>query len=137
MSVCRRRLAYRDHARDNPHLYVVMYGTASLGGYRRTGNDLAQGRYTFDAYLAIVREAIEAGRFRDDDPLGGRHPALGRRPRLHHARVGRLLRTQLRRHPPVPNSAADRPVVGVGDRPTGAAASAQNWLTQSPAPAIG
>src|SRR5882757_8642830 len=31
--------AYRQNAIDNPHLYTVMFGAASLGGYRPTGED--------------------------------------------------------------------------------------------------
>ncbi|MFD3459184.1 TetR/AcrR family transcriptional regulator [Nocardia fluminea] len=62
-------VAYRTHAHDNPHLYAVMYGTASLGGYRRSGGGLAQGRYTFDVHVEFTRRAIAAGRFRDDDAV--------------------------------------------------------------------
>ena len=60
--------AYRANALDNPELYAVMFGTASLGGYRRTKEELEEGRYTFDVLVAATARAIEAGQFREADP---------------------------------------------------------------------
>jgi AcrR family transcriptional regulator len=60
--------AYRANAIDNPELYAVMFGTASLGGYRRNKKELEEGRYTFDTLVAATARAIEAGQFRAGDP---------------------------------------------------------------------
>ncbi|OJF09449.1 TetR/AcrR family transcriptional regulator [Couchioplanes caeruleus] len=62
--------AYLVHARQNPHLYAVMFGTASLGTYRpRTAGERERGRYTFDEIVAAARRAVEQGRLRSADPL--------------------------------------------------------------------
>jgi AcrR family transcriptional regulator len=65
-----RRLAtaYRQNALDNPHLYAVMFGTASLGGYRLTHEELEIGRYTFDGLVDATRRVMEAGGLRPDNP---------------------------------------------------------------------
>lgn len=60
--------AYRANAIDNPQLYAVMFGSASLGGYRRTKQELEEGRYTFDVLVAATARAIAAGQFREADP---------------------------------------------------------------------
>jgi AcrR family transcriptional regulator len=60
--------AYRANALDNPHLYAVMFGTASLGGYRLHDDELDEGRYTFDMLVGATRRTIEAGIFRPADP---------------------------------------------------------------------
>jgi AcrR family transcriptional regulator len=60
--------AYRANALDNPHLYAVMFGTASLGGYRLHDDELDEGRYTFDMLVAATRRTIEAGIFKPADP---------------------------------------------------------------------
>ncbi|HVT64839.1 MAG TPA: TetR/AcrR family transcriptional regulator [Mycobacteriales bacterium] len=60
--------AYRANALDNPHLYAVMFGTASLGGYRLHDDELDEGRYTFDMLVAATRRTIDAGIFRPGDP---------------------------------------------------------------------
>lgn len=59
-------VAYRDNARENPHLYAVMFGTASLRGYRRDESDV--GRATFDVLVDGVRRVHEAGLLATDDP---------------------------------------------------------------------
>ncbi|MCW2659718.1 MAG: TetR family transcriptional regulator [Mycobacterium sp.] len=61
--------AWLDNARANPDLYVVMFGSTSLGGYRRSGDDLQQGRYTFDVIAEAARRAVDAGRFAPDEPV--------------------------------------------------------------------
>jgi AcrR family transcriptional regulator len=53
--------AYRANAHDNPHLYAVMFGSASLGGYRLTREELAEGRYTFDVLVAGTQRVMDAG----------------------------------------------------------------------------
>jgi AcrR family transcriptional regulator len=60
--------AYRANALENPHLYAVMFGTASLGGYRLHDDELDEGRYTFDMLVAATRRTIEAGIFKPSDP---------------------------------------------------------------------
>jgi hypothetical protein len=45
-----------------------MFGSASLGGYRLTQDELDDGRYTFDVLVAGTARAMAAGQFREDDP---------------------------------------------------------------------
>ncbi|MBV9486602.1 MAG: TetR/AcrR family transcriptional regulator [Frankiaceae bacterium] len=59
--------AYRQNAMENRELYAVMFGTASLGGYRRSESELEQGRYTFDVLVAATERAMADGQFRRDD----------------------------------------------------------------------
>lgn len=59
-------VAYRDNARENPHLYAVVFGTASLGGYRR--GEPGAGRETFDVLVDGVRRVHEAGLLETEDP---------------------------------------------------------------------
>jgi AcrR family transcriptional regulator len=61
-------VAYRANAHDNPHLYVVMFGSASLGGYRLAKEELAEGRYTFDLLVAATQRVMDAGIWKRDDP---------------------------------------------------------------------
>ncbi|GGQ81993.1 TetR/AcrR family transcriptional regulator [Couchioplanes azureus] len=62
--------AYLVHARQNPNLYAVMFGTASLGSYRpQTASERERGRYTFDEIVAAARRAVDQGRLRAADPL--------------------------------------------------------------------
>ena len=57
--------AFVDYARLNPNLYAVMFGTASLGPFRRTSTeDLQFGRSeVFDEFVATCGHAITVGRF--------------------------------------------------------------------------
>lgn len=59
--------AYRANALDNPQLYAVMFGSASLGGYRLHDDELDEGHYTFDVLVAATQRAIDAGIFRAGD----------------------------------------------------------------------
>jgi AcrR family transcriptional regulator len=61
-------LAYRANALENPHLYSVMFGATSLGGYSLAPEDRAVGTYTFDVLSAAVARAMDAGRLRRADP---------------------------------------------------------------------
>jgi AcrR family transcriptional regulator len=61
--------AYVAHARANPDLYAVMFGSASLGGYRGSGKDLYAGRYAYDYIVAAAKRAIAAGRLDEIAPV--------------------------------------------------------------------
>lgn len=60
--------AYRANARQNPHLYAVMFGATSLGGYRLTPREQAVGLYTFAILSKAVRRAMDFGALRPGDP---------------------------------------------------------------------
>jgi AcrR family transcriptional regulator len=60
--------AYRANALDNPQLYSVMFGSASLGGYQRSGDDLDAGRYTFDVLVEGIARVMASGQWRTGDP---------------------------------------------------------------------
>lgn len=59
--------AYRANALEHPQLYAVMFGSASLGGYRLHEDELDEGRYTFDVLVAATQRTIDAGIFRAGD----------------------------------------------------------------------
>jgi AcrR family transcriptional regulator len=62
--------AYVANARQNPHLYAVMFGTASLGSYRlRTAEERERGWYTFTEIVETSRRAVEQGRLSPAEPL--------------------------------------------------------------------
>ena len=60
--------AYRANARENPHLYSVMFGATSLGGYRLAPEEREVGRYTFVVLAEAVERAMDLGALRRDDP---------------------------------------------------------------------
>ena len=60
--------AYRENALANPHLYSVMFGATSLGGYRLAPEEREVGRYTFVVLADAVERAMDAGRLRRADP---------------------------------------------------------------------
>ena len=60
--------AYRENALENPHLYSVMFGATSLGGYRLAPEEREVGRYTFEVLADAVERAMDAGRLRRADP---------------------------------------------------------------------
>jgi AcrR family transcriptional regulator len=60
--------AYRANAHDYPQLYLVMFGSAALGGFALDDGDRQHGRYTLEPLIDAVSRAIRAGRFRDADP---------------------------------------------------------------------
>lgn len=60
--------AYREHAREHPQLYAVMFGSASLGGYRLTEEEKEVGLAAFGQIVAGVARAMDAGALRRDDP---------------------------------------------------------------------
>jgi AcrR family transcriptional regulator len=60
--------AYLLNARQNPHLYAVMFGTAALGKYRpRTAGE--HGRYTFDEIVETTGRAVAQGRLWPAKPV--------------------------------------------------------------------
>lgn len=59
--------AYRLNAVSNPHLYAVMFGAASLGGFTLTEEDRQHGRYTMVGVIECVGRCVGSGRFRDAD----------------------------------------------------------------------
>ena len=61
-------VAYREHAMANPHLYAVMFGSASLGGYRLRDDELDVGLAAFGQLVAAAKRAIDAGVLRPGDP---------------------------------------------------------------------
>lgn len=63
----RMAAAYRANALENPHLYAVMFGSASLGGLRPHEGDLEEGAAAFEQLVAGVRRAMDAGGLRDGD----------------------------------------------------------------------
>jgi AcrR family transcriptional regulator len=63
--------AYRANALANPHLYAVMFGSASLGGYRLHDDELDEGRYTYDVLVAATQRVMDAGIFRPGDANAG------------------------------------------------------------------
>ena len=60
--------AYRANAQHNPHLYAVMFGATSLGGYRLAPAEQAIGLYTFTILSEAVGRAMDAGALRAGDP---------------------------------------------------------------------
>ena len=60
--------AYLANARENPHLYAVMFGSASLGGYRLHDDERAVGLVAFGQLVAGIARAMDAGRLRAGDP---------------------------------------------------------------------
>jgi AcrR family transcriptional regulator len=60
--------AYRAHALADPHLFSVMFGSASLGQYRLTTEELEVGLAAFDQLAAIVARVMAAGAIRQGDP---------------------------------------------------------------------
>jgi AcrR family transcriptional regulator len=61
-------IAYRAYALADPHLYLVMFGTASLGEYRLTQVELEVGLAAFGQLVAVVERVMAAGAIRAGDP---------------------------------------------------------------------
>lgn len=60
--------SYRANARENPHLYSVMFGARSLGGYSLTPEERTVGHYTFEVLSEAVARAMDLGALRQDNP---------------------------------------------------------------------
>lgn len=61
--------AYRRNAVVNSHVFKVMFGGSSLAGFEITDDDRQHGRYTLTSVHDCVRRCVDAGRFRQDDPM--------------------------------------------------------------------
>ncbi|MBA2954864.1 TetR/AcrR family transcriptional regulator [Nocardioides sp. CGMCC 1.13656] len=60
--------AYRANALANPHVYSVMFGSASLGEYRLHDEELEVGIAAFQQLVGLIERAMAAGALRRDDP---------------------------------------------------------------------
>jgi AcrR family transcriptional regulator len=60
-------IAYRENALENQHMYSVMFGGSSLGGFALTEDDRQYGRYVLEPVVGAVARAMETGRFRPAD----------------------------------------------------------------------
>lgn len=60
--------SYRRHALEHPHMYAVMFGTTSLGGYGLNREEREIGLVAFGNLVAGVRRAMDAGVLREGDP---------------------------------------------------------------------
>jgi AcrR family transcriptional regulator len=61
--------AYRHNAVTNSHLYGVMFGGCSLGGFSLTEDDRRYGRYTLVGVVGCASRCMAAGRFRPGDAV--------------------------------------------------------------------
>jgi AcrR family transcriptional regulator len=53
--------AYRDNARENRHLYGVMFGAISVGGFHGRGADPEVAAAAFDQLASGIQRAMDAG----------------------------------------------------------------------------
>lgn len=60
--------AYRDNALENRHLFGVMFGAISLGGFHGRGADPEVSAAAFDQIVSGVERAMAAGVLREGDP---------------------------------------------------------------------
>jgi AcrR family transcriptional regulator len=60
--ICALGAAYRRNAQEHRHLYSVMFGGASLGGFSLTEEDRQHGRYTLNFLVRAVERGMEMGR---------------------------------------------------------------------------
>lgn len=60
--------AYRRNALEHPHLYAVMFGGASLGGYRLSRADMDVGRDTFAALADALDKVMRAAVIQRENP---------------------------------------------------------------------
>lgn len=59
--------AYRQNALDNPNLYAVMFGSASLGDYQ-LAEARERGRHTFEVLVAALQRAMDSEALAVGDP---------------------------------------------------------------------
>lgn len=60
--------AYRANALAHPHAYAVMFGSASLGGYRLDDEEKDVGLAAFAQLVDAADRAMQAGQLRPGDP---------------------------------------------------------------------
>lgn len=60
--------AYRHNAVTNRHVFGVMFGGSSLGGFALSEEDRQSGRFVLTGVVECAVRCIEAGRFWRDDP---------------------------------------------------------------------
>ena len=60
--------AYRHNALANSHLFAVMFGSATLGGFSLSEEDRQHGRYTLVNVADCTARCLAQGRFTGDDP---------------------------------------------------------------------
>jgi AcrR family transcriptional regulator len=60
-------IAYRGNALENRHLYSVMFGGSTLGGFALNEDDRQNGRYAMEPTVRAIGRCMEAGRFRPGD----------------------------------------------------------------------
>lgn len=60
---------YRYNAHTNQHVFKVMFGGSSLGGFALTEEDRQHGRYTLNTVVECARRCAAAARFRSDDSV--------------------------------------------------------------------
>lgn len=69
---------YRHNARSNRHVFQVMFGGSSLGGFALAEEDRQHGRYTLTSVVDCARQCVAARCFREEDPtLIAHHMWLG------------------------------------------------------------
>ena len=108
----RMAVAYRANALENPHLYAVMFGSASLGGYRPHEGAPEEGAAAFDQLVAGVDGRWTPARC-EPGTRRRRRPVLGRAARLRDARA--RAHAARRPRPRAPPAVADaRPPAGRG-----------------------
>ena len=61
--------AYRHNASSGRHIFSVMFGGSSLGGFALTDDDRQYGRYTLSGVADCAGRCIASGRFRAGDPI--------------------------------------------------------------------
>jgi AcrR family transcriptional regulator len=61
-------IAYRDNALENRHLYSVMFGGSTLGGFALNEEDRQYGRFVLEPVARAVSRCMDAGRFWPADP---------------------------------------------------------------------
>jgi AcrR family transcriptional regulator len=61
--------AYRNMAGTNANLYSVMFGGRSLAGFELSEEDRQYGRFNLMRVVECAARCVEAGRFREEDPM--------------------------------------------------------------------
>lgn len=64
----RSAAAYRDNARENRHIFGVMFGAIRLGGFHGQGPDPAVANAAFDQIATGIERAMSAGALLPGDP---------------------------------------------------------------------